>query len=73
MNTQRMLVDWKTLKALGWPYSRTHTVRLMSAGMFPQSFKLTDHPNGHPVWRIKDVLNHFESRGLVLTSMDTAS
>lgn len=73
MNLKRQIVDWKTLKAFGWPYSRAHTWRLMEAGKFPQSIKLTEHRSGHPVWRMKDILAHFESLGLVLTDMDTAS
>jgi predicted DNA-binding transcriptional regulator AlpA len=73
MNTQRLLIDWKGLKALGWPYSRAHTWRLMDAGKFPLCFKLTEHRNGHPVWRVKDVLSNFESHGYVLTNVDTTS
>ena len=73
MNTQRQLVDWKTLKAFGWPYSRAHTWRLMAAGRFPQSIKLTEHHNGHPVWRMKDILAYFERLGLILADDDTSS
>ena len=29
MSIKPLIVDWKGLKKLGWPYSRTHTVRLM--------------------------------------------
>jgi predicted DNA-binding transcriptional regulator AlpA len=73
MNSQRLIVDWKSLKALGWPYSRAHTWRMMESGDFPQSFKLGGHRNSHPVWKLKDILNHFEAHGLVLTDMDAAS
>lgn len=73
MNPQRLLVDWKGLKAFGWPYSRAHTWRLMEAGKFPQSIKLTEHRNSHPVWKLKDILAYLESRGLVLTDVDIAS
>ena len=73
MNTHRLLVDWKGLKAFGWPYSRAHTWRLMDEGKFPQRIKLTEHRNGHPVWRVKDIVAYFESRGLVFTDMDIAS
>ena len=45
------LVTWEELSlVLGWPYSRTHTWRLMKQGKFPQSIKLGEHPNSHPVW-----------------------
>ena len=73
MNTRRLLVDWKGLKGFGWPYSRAHTWRLMEAGKFPQCIKLVEHHNSHPVWRVKDILSHFESRGLVFADVDTAS
>jgi predicted DNA-binding transcriptional regulator AlpA len=72
MNTQRLLVDWKALKQLGWSYSRAHTWRLMASNGFPQSFKLGGHRNSHPVWKLKDILNYFETHGLVLTDMDTS-
>ena len=32
MSVERLLVDWKTLKKMGWPYDRAHTWRLMSPG-----------------------------------------
>jgi len=81
-----LIVDWKGLKRMGWPYSRAQTWRLMSATItvtervkgqkrrvareienpdrFPQCFKLTVHTNGHPVWRVVDVLAFFEAHGL---------
>lgn len=73
MNTQRLMVDWKTLKAFGWPYSRAHTWRMMDAGEFPKASKPGGFRNSHPIWRMKDILNYFESRGLVLTDVDTIS
>jgi hypothetical protein len=27
--TVKLMLDWKGLKALGWPYSRQHTFRMM--------------------------------------------
>ena len=56
------IVDWKGLKALGWPYSRTQTWRLMKAGKFPKSFKLADFPNSHPVWWRREIVEFFRSR-----------
>jgi len=61
-----IIIDWKNLKKLGWPYSRTDTVRKMKAGKFPQSFKLADHRNSHPVWAYAQVVAHFQSRGLTI-------
>jgi predicted DNA-binding transcriptional regulator AlpA len=72
-NTQRLLVDWKSLKALGWPYSRAHTWRLMEAAKFPQCIKLGGHRNSHPVWRMKDVIDHLELLGLVIREVGVAS
>jgi predicted DNA-binding transcriptional regulator AlpA len=56
------IVDWKGLKALGWPYSRTHTWRLMKAGQFPKSFKLLDFRNSHPMWWLAEVIKFLKSR-----------
>jgi len=56
------IVDWKGLKGLGWPYSRTHTWRLMKAGKFPKSFKLADFPNSHPVWWLREIIAFLKSR-----------
>jgi predicted DNA-binding transcriptional regulator AlpA len=60
------MVDWKTLKAIGWPYSRQHTWRLMAAGRFPQAYKLGSHRNSRVVWKLSDLLVHFAASGLVL-------
>ena len=56
------IVDWKGLQGLGWPYSRTHTWRLMKAGKFPKSFKLADFPNSHPVWWLHEFIAFLKSR-----------
>jgi hypothetical protein len=29
MSTRALIVDWKGLKKMGWPYSRAHTRRMM--------------------------------------------
>ena len=71
MTHKRMIVDWKGLKALGWPYSRAHTWRMMRDGRFCQNFKLGGHRNAHPVWRLRDVLQWLELYGLVLLDTDT--
>jgi hypothetical protein len=73
MTHQRMIVDWKGLKALGWPYSRAHTWRMMREGKFCPCFKLGGHRNSHPVWRLRDVISWLELYGLVLLDTDTAS
>jgi predicted DNA-binding transcriptional regulator AlpA len=51
------VVDWKGLtEEFGWPYSRTHTWRLMAAGKFPQCFKLVDSRNSHPLWTRREII-----------------
>jgi hypothetical protein len=63
--TPPIIIDWKGLKKLGWPYCRTHTWRLMDAGKFPQCRKLFDETrNSHPVWVFRDVLTFLKDRGL---------
>jgi predicted DNA-binding transcriptional regulator AlpA len=64
MSDRPLIVGWKGLKTLGWPYSRAHTWRLMAAGNFPQAVKLGDDRNSHPMWRVKSILAHFKARGL---------
>ncbi len=51
------VVDWKGIKSLGIPYSRTHIWRMMAAGDFPKAFKLGKHRNSHPVWWHSEVMN----------------
>jgi hypothetical protein len=34
---------------------------------FPKCHKLGKHPNSHPVWRVVEVLAHFEAHGLPVT------
>ena len=67
-----LIVDWKGLKRMGWPYSRVHTWRLMfdpeyAADRFPACRKLGKHPNAHVVWRVAEVLAYFEAHGLKVT------
>ncbi len=55
MLVERLLVDWKTLKALGWPFSRTHTWRMITAGRFPEPRKFGKHRNSRVAWYWKDI------------------
>lgn len=47
------LVTWRGLQVLyGWPYSKTHTLRMVKEGRFPSVWKVPGSPrNGHPLWR----------------------
>lgn len=65
----KLIVDWKGLKAMGWPYSRVHTWRMMfdpdyAGSRFPLCRKLGKDRNSHPVWKVSEVLDHFRSCGL---------
>lgn len=62
------MVSWKELKAIGWPYSRQHTWRLMEAERFPQAHKLGSHRNSRVVWKLSDLLIHFNASGLQLNA-----
>ena len=84
MTIKRQIVDWKGLKALGWPYCRAHTWRLMADGWqhsktgkwiangdpFPQCVKLGNGHNGHPVWQMTAIREYFEAHGLTLSDID---
>jgi predicted DNA-binding transcriptional regulator AlpA len=65
--SERLITDWRGLKRMGWPFSRAHTWRLMAAGAFPQAHKLGRHRNSHPMWRVREILTHFEAHGLSIT------
>ena len=65
--SNRLIIDWRGLKEMGWPYSRTHTWRLIKAGKFPEPRKLGADRNSHPVWIYKNILAHLESLGLAVT------
>lgn len=72
MSKNALIVDWKGLKQMGWPFSRAHTWRMMfdpnyASDRFPRCHKLGKHRNSHPVWRVRDVLAHFEAHGLRVT------
>lgn len=62
----QLLVDWKGLKKMGWPYSRQHTWRMMDdeRDPFPRSFKLGKHRNSHPVWYLRDVRAYLLAHGM---------
>jgi hypothetical protein len=51
-----LIVDWKGLKRMGWPYSRTQTGRMMfdpdyAERRFPACRKLGSHRNSHRLAR----------------------
>lgn len=67
-----LIVDWRGLKRMGWPFSRSHTDRLMydpeyADRRFCECHKLGTHRNSHPMWRVAEVLAYFEAHGLKVT------
>lgn len=78
MSKKPLIVNWKGLLKMGWPYSRAHTWRMMfdpdyADNRFPPCRKLGNHRNSPPVWRVLDVLSFFEARGLELADDWNAS
>ena len=64
MNEPVMLA-WKDLKRLGWPYERTHTWRLIKAGQFPQPAKFFNQCKSKNLWRYEEVKAFLKSKGLM--------
>jgi hypothetical protein len=69
MSEKPLIVNWKGLRRMGWPYSRAHTWRMMydpeyADSRFPAARKLGKHRNSPPVWRVLDVLAYLETHGL---------
>jgi hypothetical protein len=69
MSIKPLIVDWKGLRQMGWPYCRAHTWRMMfekeyADDPFPMRQKLGLHRNAHPMWRVKEVLAYFKAHGL---------
>jgi predicted DNA-binding transcriptional regulator AlpA len=58
--TGKEVVNFKGIKALGIPYSRTHIWRLMKSGDFPRAFKLGKFPNSPPVWWLREIVEWLE-------------
>lgn len=66
--TGKEVVNYRGIKALGIPYSRTHIWRLMSAGEFPRAFKLGSHRNSPPVWWLSEVLQWLDLKAAQQTA-----
>lgn len=60
MTDERKLVTWKELKAMGWPYSRQHTMRMIRAERFPEPIKFGPQPGSRIAWRWPQVQPYFE-------------
>lgn len=70
MLNDRLLVTWKALKALGWPYSRTHTMRLVKLGRFPKPIKFGEHRNARIAWYWVDIQEYLKRHQIDTTHSD---
>jgi predicted DNA-binding transcriptional regulator AlpA len=60
--TGKEVANFRAIKALGIPYSRTHLFRLVKSGDFPVPFKVGDHRNSPPVWWLREVIEWLEAK-----------
>lgn len=60
--TGKEVVNFRGIKALGIPYSRSHLWRLQATGEFPRAFKLGSHRNSPPVWWLKEIIEWLETK-----------
>ena len=61
MDIERLCIDWKGLKKLGFPFSRAHTQRLEDDKKFPERVNLGAR---RVVWPYGPVLEWFAKHGL---------
>ena len=73
MSDERILIDWKGLKAIGWPYCRQHTYRLIDRGVVPAPLKFGTHPGARTAWRWKDIRNYLDSLPTRIVKLDDDS
>jgi predicted DNA-binding transcriptional regulator AlpA len=56
------VVNFRGLKAIGIPYSRTHVRRMEKNGGFPRAFKLGDHRNSPFVWWLHEIIEWLKAK-----------
>jgi hypothetical protein len=66
-----LYLNWKALKAIGWPYGRAQTGRLENDPKYHKGrpFPKRGRPTGggrhaHPLWYSPHVLDYFKQHGL---------
>jgi predicted DNA-binding transcriptional regulator AlpA len=63
MTLERILVTWPELRELGIRFSRQHTTRLVSKGLFPKPVRLGGADMSTKAhWRLADILDWIEER-----------
>jgi predicted DNA-binding transcriptional regulator AlpA len=60
--TGKEVANFRAIKALGIPYSRTHITRMEKAGKFPRRFKLGEFRGSPPVWWLHEVIVWLEAK-----------
>jgi predicted DNA-binding transcriptional regulator AlpA len=63
--TGKEVVNFRGIKALGIPYSRTHIWRLIESGDFPKPFKLGNYRNSPPVWWLRDIFEWLDRKAAI--------
>ena len=66
-HTWRLMADTITVTEKVKGEKRRIAREIPNPDKFPTCFKLTVHCNGHPVWRVAEVLAYFEAHGLKVT------
>ena len=67
MSIKPLVVDWKGLKKMGWPFCRAETDRGEKAKRYPKSFKLGIDRNSRRLWKVSDVLAWLKAHGIDVT------
>jgi hypothetical protein len=67
MSQRPLIVDWRGLKKMGWPFCRAQTDRGEKDGRYPRSYKLGVDRNSRRVWLVAAVLAYFEAHGIPVT------
>jgi prophage regulatory protein len=60
---EKLLVDFRELRALGIPYTREHVGRLCRQGRFPRPIRLGgDDQSCKALWRYADIVSWIDAR-----------
>jgi predicted DNA-binding transcriptional regulator AlpA len=69
---EKLLVDFRELRALGIPYTREHVTRLCRQGRFPKPIRLGgDDQSCKAFWRYADILAWIEARAEATPKLPT--
>jgi predicted DNA-binding transcriptional regulator AlpA len=69
---EKLLVDYRGLRALGIPYTREHVTRLARAGKFPRPIRLGgDDQSCKTFWRYADLVAWIDARAAATATLPT--